>query len=59
MVRLLRNNGLELLDLIEVMAPSDAQDHPRYNQLPATWAQQWPGEEIWRARKPGNAGLRR
>lgn len=51
MVRLLRTNGLMLLDLIEVFAPAGAEDHPRYNYVPALWAQKWPAEEIWRARK--------
>jgi SAM-dependent methyltransferase len=51
MIRLLRNNGFEILDMVELFAPADAKDHPRYNYVPATWAKDWPAEEIWRARK--------
>ncbi len=51
-IRLLRRNGFEVLDLIEVQAPLDAGPH-RYAALPTReWARQWPSEEIWRARKP-------
>jgi SAM-dependent methyltransferase len=50
-IRLLRRNGFEVLDLIEVQAPIDAGPH-RYTALPTReWARQWPSEEIWRARK--------
>lgn len=49
--RLLRRSGFELLDLVEVFAPADAQDHPRYNYVSAEWAKRWPSEEIWRLRK--------
>jgi hypothetical protein len=31
----------------------DAEDHPRYDYVPAEWAKQWPAEELWRARKHG------
>lgn len=49
MIRLLRDNSFELLDLIEVEAPpGDAE--VRFN-VPRAWAQRWPSEEIWRARK--------
>lgn len=51
MVRLLRRNGFMLMDMVEVFAPAGAKDHPQYNYVPAIWAQQWPVEEIWRARK--------
>jgi SAM-dependent methyltransferase len=50
MVRLLRANGFELLDLIELYAPEDARDHAYYHSN-ADWAKKWPSEEIWRARK--------
>jgi SAM-dependent methyltransferase len=50
-LRLLRANGFEVLDLIELQAPPDAQDHPYYTYVPAVWAQQWPAEEIWVAQK--------
>lgn len=50
MLRLLRANGFEVLDLIEVYAPDDARDHPYYDTVPVEWARSWPAEEIWRAR---------
>ena len=50
MLRLLRDSGFEVLDIVDVYAPADAQDHPYYDTVPASWAQRWPAEEIWRAR---------
>jgi SAM-dependent methyltransferase len=49
-VRLLRANGFELLDLIEIQAPAGAETHPHYAYVTAEWARKWPSEEIWRAR---------
>ncbi|MGI9610010.1 MAG: class I SAM-dependent methyltransferase [Acidimicrobiia bacterium] len=49
MIRLLRANGLEILDLIEVQAP-EGRSEVRFN-VPRDWARQWPSEEIWRASK--------
>lgn len=50
-IRLLRANGFEVLDLIELQAPEDAPMH-RFEGLPTPeWARRWPSEEIWRARK--------
>ena len=49
--RILRASGFELLDLRELFAPDDAVDHEYYSDPPADWAQRWPAEEIWRARK--------
>jgi len=51
MLRLLRSNGFEVLDLIEIAIPSDAVDHPFFDFVPAAWATLWPAEEIWVARK--------
>jgi SAM-dependent methyltransferase len=50
-VRLLRGNGFEILDLIEIFAPPGAVTHEFYDYVPAEWAKQWPSEEIWVARK--------
>ena len=50
MLRLLRANGFEVLDLIELQAPPGAETHERYDYVSAEWARQWPAEEIWRAR---------
>ena len=52
-IRLLRANGFEVVDLIEIQAPEGATQH-RYAALPTPeWARRWPREEIWRARKAG------
>jgi SAM-dependent methyltransferase len=48
--RILRESGLDVLDLVELYAPEDAQPHPYY-ALDVEWAKKWPWEEIWRARK--------
>jgi SAM-dependent methyltransferase len=49
-IRLLRANGFEILDLIEIRAPADATTHDHYAYVTADWARKWPSEEIWRAR---------
>jgi SAM-dependent methyltransferase len=53
LIRLLRATGFEVLDMVELFAPEDAQDHAEYTYVPADWARRWPSEEIWRARKGG------
>ena len=50
-IRLLRVNGFEIENLIEVQAPSDAVTHEHYDYVTAEWARRWPAEEIWRVRK--------
>ena len=50
-IRLLRANGFEILDLVEIQAPPDAQTHEYYDFVTADWARRWPAEEIWKARK--------
>jgi SAM-dependent methyltransferase len=50
-VRVLRENGLDVLALHELQAPRDAVDHPHYDFVAAEWARKWPAEDIWRARK--------
>ncbi|RKN12729.1 methyltransferase domain-containing protein [Streptomyces radicis] len=49
MLRLLRSSGFEVLDLIEIRAPRPA--HRDYGEVTADWAQRWPSEEIWVARR--------
>ena len=49
MIRLLRGNGFEVEDLIEVRPPADAIS--RRPNAPIEWARRWPVEEIWKARK--------
>ena len=48
-IRLLRANGLEVLDLVELRPPEDAAS--RYPFVDTAWARQWPCEEVWRARR--------
>jgi SAM-dependent methyltransferase len=50
-IRLLRENGFEIVDLIELQAPPDAKNHPVYDFVTVDWGQRWPAEEIWVARK--------
>jgi SAM-dependent methyltransferase len=50
-IRLLRANGFEILDLIELQAPPEAETHEFYDFVTADWARRWPSEEIWKARK--------
>jgi SAM-dependent methyltransferase len=50
-IRVLRSNGFDVLDLIELRAPEDAETHPYYDFVTADWARSWPAEEIWVARK--------
>jgi SAM-dependent methyltransferase len=51
--RVIRDAGFELIDLIELYAPDDADDHPYYVAFSAEWSRKWPVEEIWIAKKPG------
>ncbi len=50
-IRLLRANGFEILDLVELQAPETAETHEYYDYVSGDWAKKWPAEEIWRARK--------
>jgi len=52
LIRLLRKSGFELLDMVEIFAKADAVNHPFYGEyMSVEWAQKWPSEEMWRARK--------
>jgi SAM-dependent methyltransferase len=48
--KLLRESGFDVLDLIELYAPAEAEDAAFYHS-DAEWAKKWPWEEIWKARK--------
>ena len=48
-LRLLRQSGFEVEDLIEVRAPDGATT--RYRYVTPEWAQRWPAEEVWKARR--------
>lgn len=50
-IRLLREHGFEVERLVELQAPPDAADSPRYSYVTADWARNWPSEEVWIARK--------
>jgi SAM-dependent methyltransferase len=50
-IRVLRSNGFEVLDMIEVRPAEDATT--RYPWVTVEWARRWPVEEIWKARKTG------
>jgi SAM-dependent methyltransferase len=50
-IDVLRHAGFEIERLVELQAPPGAKTHEYYADLTADWAQQWPGEEIWVARK--------
>jgi SAM-dependent methyltransferase len=49
-IRLLRENGFEIIDLVEIQAGEHDATHLRYDFVTAEWARKWPSEEIWRAR---------
>ena len=49
MIRLLRESGFDVLDLIELRPPADAVTSFPYASI--DWARRWPTEEVWRARK--------
>jgi SAM-dependent methyltransferase len=48
-IRLLRANGFEVTDLIEIRPPEGATT--RYPFVTLDWARRWPSEEVWKARK--------
>jgi len=50
MIRLLRDCGLVLDDLIEVQAP--AAGSSEFDYAPPDWSRRWPSEEVWKAHKP-------
>ena len=49
-VRVLLANGFELLDLVELYADARTGDQTYY-AFSREWAERWPWEEIWKARK--------
>jgi SAM-dependent methyltransferase len=48
-IRLLRANGFDVEDLVEVRPPADAVT--RFPFVTLDWARRWPCEEVWKARK--------
>jgi SAM-dependent methyltransferase len=53
-IRLLRANGFEVTELVEIQPPEGATT--RYPFVTLEWARRWPSEEVWKARKQGRAG---
>jgi SAM-dependent methyltransferase len=51
MIRLLRENGFDVDDLIEIR-PSEGST-TSYKFVDLEWARRWPSEEVWKARKTG------
>jgi SAM-dependent methyltransferase len=49
MIRLLRESGFEIEDLVEVEIAADAIT--RYPFVSPEWARRWPAEEVWKVRK--------
>jgi SAM-dependent methyltransferase len=52
-IRLLRANGFEIDALHELYAPEGARMHEYYDFVTPEWAQRWPVEDVWVARKTG------
>lgn len=48
-IRLLRDNGFEIHDLVELRPPPEATT--AYDYVTGEWARRWPSEQVWRARK--------
>ena len=55
-IRLLRANGFDVVDLIEIQAPKGAVSPE--NLVDPEWAHRYPAEQIWRARKTITGGVR-
>jgi SAM-dependent methyltransferase len=49
MIRLLRQCGFDVEELLELQAPEGATS--TYSFVTAEWAHRWPSEEVWKARK--------
>jgi hypothetical protein len=49
-VRLFREHGFVIEDLVELLAPADGTT--TYTEfVPKKWATRWPAEQIWKLRK--------
>jgi SAM-dependent methyltransferase len=46
-IRLLRDNGFRIEDLVEIQAPQDA--HSSWPYVTLDWARRWPSEQVWKA----------
>jgi SAM-dependent methyltransferase len=50
-IRIMRSNGFVIDALHELYAPPDARTHEYYDIASAAWAQKWPAEDLWSARR--------
>jgi SAM-dependent methyltransferase len=50
-IRLLRANGFDIVDLIEIQPPEGSTTP--WPLVTPEWARRWPCEEVWKARKRG------
>ena len=48
-IRVLGSHGFEVERLVELRNPG--RDSGRYGLFTAEWAERWPAEEMWKARK--------
>jgi SAM-dependent methyltransferase len=48
-IRLFRDNGFEIEDLIELRPPEHART--TFDLVPLSWARRWPAEQIWKVRR--------
>ena len=55
LVRLLRANGFEVIDFIEVQAPA-GPTASAHALVDPEWARKWPAEQIWKVRKGSSVG---
>jgi ubiquinone/menaquinone biosynthesis C-methylase UbiE len=51
LIDVLRDNGFAIERLIELYPATDAKTHEYYAYVTVEWAQKWPSEEVWAARK--------
>lgn len=51
-IDVMRGAGLEIERLVELQVPEGAKRHEYYDDWDPEWGRNWPGEEIWVARKP-------
>ena len=52
-IQLLRRHGFDVEVLHELRAPHDRATHTYYDYVTVEWAQKWPCEDLWVARKRG------
>ncbi|MGH2444793.1 MAG: class I SAM-dependent methyltransferase [Candidatus Limnocylindria bacterium] len=50
-IRLLRANGLDVIDLVEIQAPDGAAAPGRHELVDPGWSRKWPAEQVWKARR--------